>query len=167
MSRLAAHALALIVVPLLLAGCGFHLRSPQPLPFATLYVAAPETSEFAIQLKRQLRTLGSTRVVDRAPEAEATLSLVSESREKIILSVNAKGLVREFRLGQRVTLRLTDAKGNELMPAMPLQVSRDISFNDSQVLAKDQEEQLLFRDMQNDLIQQSLRRLAAVRTGAR
>lgn len=66
-----------------------------------------------------------------------------------------------------MTLRLTDAKGNELMPAIPLQVTRDISFNDSQVLAKDQEEQLLFRDMQNDLIQQALRRLAAVRSGAR
>jgi LPS-assembly lipoprotein len=38
-----------------------------------------------------------------------------------------------------------------------------VSYDDTQVLAKESEEQLLFRDMQSDMVQQILRRLAAAR----
>ncbi|MEO8142986.1 MAG: LPS assembly lipoprotein LptE, partial [Betaproteobacteria bacterium] len=40
------------------------------------------------------------------------------------------------------------------------QLTRDITFNDSDVLAKETEEQLLYRDMQSDMVQQIMRRLA-------
>jgi LPS-assembly lipoprotein len=49
------------------------------------------------------------------------------------------------------------------VPQNSLELTRDISFNDAQVLAKEAEEELLFRDMQNDMVQQILRRLAAAR----
>jgi LPS-assembly lipoprotein len=40
---------------------------------------------------------------------------------------------------------------------------RDISFSDERVLAKEQEEALLYRDMQNDMVQQIMRRMAAAK----
>ena len=40
---------------------------------------------------------------------------------------------------------------------------RDITFNDSQVLAKEQEEALLYRDMLSDLVTQIMRRLQAAK----
>jgi len=60
-------------------------------------------------------------------------------------------------------LRLRDARGRELIEATELLQQRDISFNESAVLAKEAEETLLYNDMRTDLVQQVMRRLAAVR----
>jgi len=46
-------------------------------------------------------------------------------------------------------------------------LSRDVTFNDTEILAKEAEEQLLFRDMQADMVQQIIRRLAAAKRTAR
>ena len=44
-----------------------------------------------------------------------------------------------------------------------VELNRDLTYSDSDVLAKTQEEDLLWRDMENDLIQQLMRRLAAAK----
>jgi LPS-assembly lipoprotein len=43
-------------------------------------------------------------------------------------------------------------------------LKRDISFNESQVMAKEHEEAMLYRDMQSDVVRQVLRRLSALKT---
>ena len=91
---------------------------------------------------------------------------MAESREKIILSLNSAGRVREYQLHQRFAFRVRDGKGVELMPPNEITLTRDITFNDAQLLAKEQEEVLLYRDMQNDLGQQILRHIAAAKPAA-
>jgi LPS-assembly lipoprotein len=59
-----------------------------------------------------------------------------------------------------------DGKGNDYIPPTQIALTRDITFNDTDVLAKEAEEQLLFRDMQNDMVQQIMRRLASARRPA-
>jgi LPS-assembly lipoprotein len=61
-----------------------------------------------------------------------------------------------------VAYRVHDGKGNEYVPRSVVQLQRDVTYNDSEILAKEAEEQLLFRDMENDMVQQVLRRLASV-----
>ncbi|MBI4742843.1 MAG: hypothetical protein HY777_15135, partial [Betaproteobacteria bacterium] len=56
-----------------------------------------------------------------------------------------------------------DVKGRDLVPPGEIELSRDLSYDDSNVLAKEQEEVLLWRDMQNDMVQQLMRRLVAVK----
>jgi LPS-assembly lipoprotein len=73
--------------------------------------------------------------------------------------------VREFQLRIRLKFRVRGAQGQELVVPTELVQQRDISFNESAVLAKEAEEVLLYRDMQSDIVQQLLRRLAAVRLG--
>jgi LPS-assembly lipoprotein len=70
--------------------------------------------------------------------------------------------VREFQLRLRFTFRLRSAKNSELIPATEILQQRDISFNESAVLAKEAEEGLLYREMQSDIVQQIMRRLATV-----
>ncbi|MCM2253506.1 MAG: LPS assembly lipoprotein LptE, partial [Ramlibacter sp.] len=72
--------------------------------------------------------------------------------------------VREFQLRTRLRFKLRTREGKELIPETELLQQRDISFNESAVLAKEAEEGLLYRDMQSDLVQQLMRRLAAVKT---
>lgn len=146
---------------LLLAGCGFHLRAPQPLPFDSIHVGMPETSELGAALKRSIRTSGKTRVVEDPKQAEALLTVVGENREKLILSLNAAGRVREFQLRYSFTFKVQDQKGRDIVPQNQIVLTRDYTFSDAAVLAKEQEEALLYADMQKDLVQQIMRRLAA------
>ncbi|MFZ5511236.1 MAG: LPS assembly lipoprotein LptE [Pseudomonadota bacterium] len=148
---------------LLLGACGFHLRGPQPLPFASIYVAVADSSELGAALKRNIRAQGTTRVVNSPQEAEAILTVVDERTEKNILSLNSAGRVREYQLVYRFAFRVHNNKGVDLMPRSDIVLTRDITFNDEQVLAKENEEALLYRDMRADLVQQILRRMAAAR----
>ncbi len=60
-------------------------------------------------------------------------------------------------------MRLFTPDGVDLIPETELRQQRDVSYNESQALAKESEEALLYRDMQSDLVQQLMRRLAVVR----
>ncbi len=148
-------ALALV----LLAGCGFQLRGAAELPFESIFV--PGTGGIALDIRRNIASGTRTAVVDDPKRAQAVLDFTQELRQKEILSLTAAGRVREFRLLYRVAFRVHDGKGGEFLPASTVQLSRDITFNDAEILAKETEEQLLYRDMQFDMVQQIMRRLAA------
>lgn len=152
-----------LAAALLVASCGFHLRGQQALPFDSLYV--PAGSPLSLELKRNLTAQAkSTKLVDDPKEAQAVLSFTSETREKVILSFDTTGRVREYQLRYTVGFRLADAKGLVYIPTNEVRLTRDISFNDAQVLAKEAEEAQLYRDMQSDMVQQILRRIAAAKT---
>ena len=152
---------------LALGACGFRLRGAPDLAFQTLYVSVAENSSLGNELKRNLASLGAVQLITdvaQKPKAQAILDVLSETREKNVVGVNASGQVREFQLRVRVNFRLSTPQGAELIPATELLQQRDISFNESAVLAKEAEEGLLYRDMQTDIVQQLMRRLAAVKS---
>jgi LPS-assembly lipoprotein len=150
-----------VLLALLLAGCGFHLRGSVAVPFDTLYIPNAK-SGIALELKRNIEAGTNVKVVDDPKTADAVLELAGENREKIILSLTGTGRVREFRLRYTVNYRVYDGKGVNYVPATLVQLTRDVTYNDSDILAKETEEQLLFRDMQSDMVQQVMRRLAAI-----
>ncbi len=150
-----------------LAGCGFALRDAPELAFRSLFVNAGETSPFGNEIKRNLASLGALKLIDDPkllPSAEAVLDILSEAREKTVVGVNSSGQVREFQLRSRLRFRLRTPQGKELIAPTDLLIQRDISFNESAVLAKEAEEGLMFRDMQSDIVQQLIRRLAALKS---
>ena len=155
--------LTALLCTLLLAGCGFQLRGAATLPFDTLYVQAPASSQFAVQLRRVVTAGGGTRIVDNPKDAAATLVLITELREKSILSLSGGGRVSEFQLRYRMSYRLIDKNAVEIVPVTEVVLTRDFSFNDTATLSKEAEEALLFRDMQSDAVQQLVRRLQVVR----
>ena len=97
----------------------------------------------------------------RPEESQAVLEFSQEIRDRLILSLAATGRVREYQLRYRVSFRVHDGKGGEFLPTSSVLLTRDITFNDSDVLSKEAEEQLLYRDMQFDMVQLIMRRLAA------
>jgi LPS-assembly lipoprotein len=163
MNSLTARCLIVSALALALAGCGFHLRGQATLPFNTLYVQAAPLSPFALQLKRAVQSGSSTKIIDRPEQAEAILQILQELQEKEILSLSTGGRVAEFQLRYRVQFRLTDEKNREHIPATEIVLRRDYSFNDSQVLSKESEEALLYRDMRADAVYQMVRRLQAAK----
>jgi len=146
-------------------GCGFALRSSQNYAFDSVSVTPENGSGVAAELSRYL----GARVRPIAPDAsgslpQAVVDILQEAREKTVAGVNASGQVREFQLRLRVRFRLRTPAGVELIAPTDVFLQRDISFNETAVLAKEAEEGLLYRDMQTDAVQQLLRRLAAIKT---
>ena len=152
--------LLLTLLALSLSACGFQLRGTAALPFETLYI--PNTSGgVALDLKRNIQSGTRTRVIDDPKSAQALLELSGEGRGRNILSLSGAGRVRELQLVYRVNLRVHDGKGGEFIPATTLVATRDMTYNDTDILAKEAEETALNREMQSDLVQQILRRLSA------
>lgn len=160
--------LLLTAAPVLLGGCGFALRKAPDFAFRS--IAVPSSSGVALELRRNLVSAGTVRVMQSpAPPppdtpAEVVFDLLDETRQKVIVALNSSGQVREYQLRLRVRFRLRTLGGIELIRDTELLQQRDVSFNESSVLAKEAEEVLLYRDMQTDIVQQLLRRLAAVRS---
>lgn len=157
--------LAMAVSPVL-AACGFQLRQSPEFAFRTLYTGVAEGSPLGNELKRNLASTGKVRVLTDAREmngADVVLDVLTDQREKVVVGVTSSGQVREFQLRVRLRFRLRTPQGRELIPQTELLLQRDVSFNESAVLAKEAEEALLYRNMQSDIVQQLMRRLAAVR----
>jgi len=158
------RALLALIPPagLAVAGCGFKLRSSQNYGFERIAVLPNPGGPLLTELRRSLAN-AVTVLPAEAPlsQAQVVLDLLQEQREKIVVGVNASGQVREFQLRLRVRFKLRTPQGQELIGPSDISQQRDISFNESAVLAKEAEEGLMYRDMQSDIVQQLLRRLAA------
>jgi len=145
-----------------LAGCGFELRRTPPLPFASIALAgfAPRSP-----LERDLRAalLPQVRIVGTAAQADVVLRALADVRQKTVVASTSASLVREVQLRVRLQFSIHSGSGRELAPAAELMVVRDLSFNETQALAKEHEEAQILRDMNADIVQQVLRRLSAVR----
>ncbi len=164
--RFVKRACAMLVLAGVVSACGFHLRGSDGqynMPFKAIYLTFSEGSPLGIELKRNLRASGDTVIVSDPAKADAQFDVLGENRGKVILSRNSQGRVREYTLTYTLTFRVRDGKGVELLAPTEIGLNRSISFNESQTLAKESEEALLYRDMQTDLVQQILRRLAAIK----
>ena len=162
--RLPLRIVLALLMAAVVAGCGFQLRgSNSNLPYKTLYISLPETADVRIWMQRYIKATGQTQIVDSPKEAEAVFQQLQDSRVKTILSVNSQGRVSEYRLQLNYRFRVVDAKGRELVGPNEINLSRDISYSDSNILAKDLEEGLLWRDMNNDLVNQIVRRLSLIK----
>ena len=160
--------LAIALAVGLLAGCGFHLRNSQEFTFDTIAISPTPGGAIAVDLRRYLGDKVVPEVSNAgSPAPQAVLDIVQEQREKTVVAVNASGQVREMQLQIRLKFRVRTPQGEPLIATTEIIQHRDITFNESSALAKEAEEVLLYRDMQNDIVQQMLRRLAAIKPQAK
>ena len=147
-----------------LAGCGFQLRQAPQFAFQTIYIASGPNSSTVRDIRRGIESGSNVKVVNDPSAAQVVLDVVLDRREQVVVGLNATGEVREFQLRSRFQFRLRTAQGKELIPLTELLQQRDISYTESAALAKEDEQQLLYRDMQADIVLQLMQRLAAVKT---
>jgi LPS-assembly lipoprotein len=150
-----------------LSGCGFQLRQSADLPFKSLFLILPRQSALGTDLRRNLASNADLKVFTEAKDMAASdvvLDVMSEVRERVVVGLNASGQVRELQLRLKVKFRLRTPLGKNLIPEVELQQQRDLSFLETAALSKEIEEAMMYRDMQADIVQQILRRLAAVKS---
>lgn len=149
----------------LVAGCGFKLRRIDALPFASVYVDAPPGSAVAQRIRDALADTKNVGVATFAAEAEAVLKLEQELRTKAILSLSGAGRVTEYRLGLQLSYSVSGRDGRNWAVPETIELVRDMTYDDAQVLAKGEEEQLLYRDMEETAALRILRRLQDIPPG--
>ena len=153
--------ISLLVVTL--SACGFHLRGSYSLPWDSLYITLPEFDAMRAEIKRNVEASTQTKVVSDPKEAKAQLVILRNDQLRSILSLNAKGFVREVQLTRIFAYKIQDAAGKEIGTPGNIVIQREMTFDDEQLLAKGSEEGLIIKEMQSDLVQQLLRRLSAAK----
>lgn len=162
--------LSMMALAPLVSACGFRLRGVPEFPFSSIYLQASTGSTFARELQRNLATAGSKLKVLRDParpdQAQVVWKLLGEARQRIIISKNAAGQVRDLQLRYRMSFSLTGSDGVEWIVPTELEQQRDLSYDETLALAKEQEAEVLYQTMQSDLVQQVMRRLSSARPAA-
>lgn len=158
---------ALVFAVVAVAGCGFHLQGSGALPpaMARTYIDTrrPHTP-FLAMLTNTLRQRGSDVLTATADDA-AVLDIVADETGQRVLSVSARNIPREYEVYYRVTFSLKVA-GETLITNETLVVTRSYTYDETQVLAKAAEEQVLREALAEDLARRVVRRIESMGTTA-
>lgn len=143
-----------------LAACGFHLRGAADIAYSSIHIQG-NTLIINKGLAKLLKVNG-IKVVDSAENAELLLDLMGEESEKRILSVGGQGKVNQFELYYRVHFRTKSADDAVWSQVQTVEARREYTYDDTQLLGKQAEENRLNRDMQNDVTHNIMRRLSVL-----
>lgn len=150
---------------LVLQGCGFQLRGSLDIPehWQPVYVSVENANEVATALKQNLETAEIKQTSDSS-QAKLVLKVRNQKLNNRILSVSstsAKTQEREYT--SEVEFEIHDAKGTVLLSKQKVAARRELSMDERAVLAKSEEEQLLLRDLDQELAGNIARRLMFLR----
>jgi LPS-assembly lipoprotein len=157
------NRVAAILLVVLLASCGFHLQGRQPMPEAFAYTfidTKDEQTDFVQDLRKAL-IASNVNVIRTKGSSGATISVHSDELAERILSVSARNIPTEYELTYKVEFSVTSG-GKPLIDHEEISATRDISFDEAQLLAKEREQEILREALARDLVALVMRRLAAL-----
>jgi len=155
---------ALAVLALAIAGCGFHLRREAELPGSMQRVRIEIADRFgalARDLRGALQRAGSE-VVDAPGAGVATLRIPVNTLATEVLSVGSNARASEYALRYRVEFEVLDAAGGAILPMQTIEMSRDFVFDSTQARGLATETELLGAELERDMVQAILRRIEAI-----
>ena len=154
---------AIAICALLLTGCGFHLQGKQPLPasFANTYIDTKDEQTDFVQGMRKALISSGYKVIRTKGSSGATISVHEDELTEKILSVSARNIPTEYELTYRVKFSVV-SEGKTLIDQEEVATTRDFSFDETQLLAKEREKEILREGLAQDLVALVMRRLAAL-----
>jgi LPS-assembly lipoprotein len=170
MKRRSFSLMALALGSLAVSSCGFRLRGSFDFAFKSILILSETGSVVSRALKASLDSDNKVKVlvnqafVEDSSDNEAVLTILSERREKSITALNSSGQISEFQLRFRVVYNVKNAAGKIVVQETQIVALRDFSYSETQALGKQDEEALLYRDLEEDVVQQLLRRLSSIKS---
>ncbi len=152
-----------IAAALALSSCGFHLQGRQPLPgaFSHTYIQSmDEQTDFVQDLRKALIGSG-VKVIRTENSAGAKISVHEDELNERILSVSARNIPTEYELTYRVRFSV-ESGGQTLIDKEEVSATRDITFDETQLLAKERESEILREALARDLVALVMRRMASL-----
>ena len=149
MNTIQKKIIALLML-LMIASCGFHMRGMTEISFKTISLEGKELS-FTKNLKNVLNS-NKVAIVLPSENPELRVELIGEESEKRILSLSGQGLVREYEIFYRVRYRIKTLDSDIWSQENILETRRDFTFSDSNLIGKEEEERQLNEAMRNEAI---------------
>ena len=148
----------------LLGGCGFHLQGHTPLPpvVRTPFLEAPDRQSDFVQYLRHALLSNGAQLTPERNQASAVVSILRDSVSRRVLSVSATNQPNQYEVTYTVGFSVSGPGGKELLPPQEVSATRSYSFDETLLLAKNHEEQILRQDMARDLADMVMRRLASL-----
>lgn len=157
----------LLVLAMLLASCGFHLRGKIQLPavFSATHVKGADLS-LVNDIKRALRGAGGA-IVDEKAEATVSIELLRVKYSRAVRSINKQGIAVGYELQYEVNYRVSGLAKVRLVPDVRIVLKRTLDYGDKkmQILQKGIEENLLKQEMRDEIVRQVIARLASITVG--
>jgi len=133
---------------LIIGACGFQLRGDIQANFDSISISGG-TAKFNKTLKRKFRQAGIA--IKNPSEAEKIVEIIKKNFTKTILTLKGTGAVSEYQLDYEVTYRFKNKEGTWNLP-VTIEATRTYTYDDSDILAKDEEEKRLVSGMEDQLI---------------
>lgn len=145
-----------------LSACGWRIRGKVDLPYKNLFLSGSMTPEFRDTLEMYLG-INDIALVKTPKEADLVLEIITEQNARQVLSYNGAGQITAYRIISRVAFRTFDPNGIEVTPEADIYLTRDVDFDQANVLSFDLLVTEFIKNMRVDIINQLMRRLSAIK----
>lgn len=148
---------------LMIAGCGFHLRGETTVPpqMSRTYISTPDDRSVFYRKLRLALTDAGVEVVESPVDATAVFAVLADVTDQRIISVSARNVPREYEVFYTVNYEVRSGEA-VLLPAQSRTVSRDYNWDETLVLGKAKEEELLRDAIADDLVRVILIQISAL-----
>jgi LPS-assembly lipoprotein len=157
-------AIAALIFSVVLGGCGFRLAGSEHLPavLAKPYLSVKDPyTDFSREFERQLKGSGALLQLGRQ-DATATIEVTRDQIEQRTLAVSARNIPTDYELRYTVTFEVKGPDA-QILPPQTISLSRDYSFEENELLAKEHEADILRANMARDLATMAMRILSRVK----
>lgn len=161
--RTASRLLALACLAATISGCGWRLQGTSKLSevLAVTYVDTDDRyTDFNRALRDSLRASGA-RLTDRREDATAVVRIIKDQSGQRVLSVSARNTPEEYEVFYTIEYSVA-GRTAELIEPQKLELTRDYSYDETAVLAKQREQAILREALARDLAGLVVRRLASL-----
>lgn len=164
MNKILLPLLITSLFSLTLSGCGFRLRGSSDLPPSMKSVIIDGVAEYSPlgQAIRQFLASARANLVDK-PDKDTIHFIVTRNKfDKRVLSVTTSGRANEYELRYFLAVKVQNGKGQTMVPGRTVQVVRDYTYNNSNVVASSDEENNIKQQMTTFAVRQAMRRISIV-----
>lgn len=154
--------LGMLLLSLLVAGCGFKMRGQADLPFKAIYTNISRQSSFGIYIYRLLKASSpDTVMVNKMDQADIIVTQLGMNRAQTEVSLDADGKVEEYEISLSFHFSVSDTQGNELIPPTTISSSQLLPYDEKAADAKAAEMQLMYSTMEKTIADRLYRRLTS------
>ena len=145
------NVLVISIFVLVLSSCGYHLAGSGEFSSSlenTSVQAAASSRELVRYIEKYLKS-NDINIVE-VNEASAIINILNEQTDRIVLSLDNDGKVREFELILNVAYDVKRADDSYMLNEQKISLNRDFVFNKTNLLGSDEEQQEMFSEMRDD-----------------
>ena len=156
--RVALKNILILILTLSIMSCGFQLRGDLDNSFNSIQIDGGSLG-FTKVLKKKYRRSG---IEIKNSYADKSIEITKDEFSKSILSLNSTGKVREYQLNYHISYRIKNLSG-KWGSEIRIKSRREYSYDDQNIVAKEQEEINLIKEMREQIIRTMTSQISSVK----